>query len=345
MTRHFRALSLVALATVLVLASGCGGSDDDSSGSANGTSKAGPDKVSYITAFGAFGRDSFAWVAKEKGYFADAGIEVTIEKGAAVDTNLTALAAGKVQFAAMDFTGASIQAGNKKFQDWRAIAAIHQQTLVSIMTLEGTGITSPKDLAGKKVAAAKGSVNQMLFPAYAQLAGLDAKTVSFVDTQPTQLNALMVSGKVDALSTFLISQNALKKAAGGKSPVVFPYSDFLTDLFGNVITTTPKLAEENPDLVNRFRDAAMKGLKYAIEHPEEAAQILNKAEPTADVAAATSEIQLMTPYVTPSGGEPIGTIREERVARAIAILEGAGRVPSGSLKPTDVVNFDLTPKA
>lgn len=342
MTRHFRALTVAALATVLVVASGCSGSDDKGGGGSTEGGKA--DRVTYITAFGAFGRDAFAWVAKEKGYFSEAGIDVTIQKGAAVDTNLTALASGKAQFGALDFTGATIQAGKNKFKDWRAIAAIHQQTLVSIMTLEGTPIKSPKDLAGKKLAAAKGSVNQLLFPAYAGLAGLDPKTVTFVDTQPTQLNALMVAGKVDALSTFLISQGGLKKAAGGKNPVVFPYSEYLNDLFGNAIITTPSLAQNNPGLVKRFRDAALEGLKYAIDHPDEAAQILNKAEPTADLTAAKGEITLMKPYVTPTGGAPIGAIDEGKVAKAIAILEGAGLMPTG-LKPSDIVALDLTPKA
>lgn len=52
------------------------------------------------------------------------------------------------------------------------------------MTLEGSGITSPKDLEGKKVGAATGSVNQLLFPAYAKLAGIDATKVQWVNAQP-----------------------------------------------------------------------------------------------------------------------------------------------------------------
>ena len=62
---------------------------------------------------------------------------MTIQLGAAVDSNLTALAAGQAQFAALDLTGAMIQAGNGKFKDFRAIAAIHQQTLVSIVEPRG----------------------------------------------------------------------------------------------------------------------------------------------------------------------------------------------------------------
>src|SRR5204863_6589894 len=156
---------------------------------------------------------------------------------------------------------------------------IHQQTLVSIIALQGGGITVAKDLEGKKVGMATGSVNQLLFPAYAKLAGVDATKVTIQNAAPPQLPALLASKKVDALSTFLIGQKGIEKVAGGKT-VVLPYSKYLPDLVGNGIVTTKDIAKNNPDLAGRFRDAALKGLEYTIRHPGEAAAILKKAQPT-----------------------------------------------------------------
>jgi len=51
----------------------------------------------------------------------------------------------------------------------------------------------------------------------------------------------------------------------------------------------------------------------------------------------------MTPYVT-AGGGPFGGLDKERASRAIAILQGAGLIPSG-LTADQVVDFDITPKA
>jgi NitT/TauT family transport system substrate-binding protein len=138
------------------------------------------DNVTYLTGFGAVGRDAFVWVALERGYFQAAGIKVEIRKGAGNVPNLTALKAGQAQFAAMDFAGAEVLAGQGRFTEWRAVAAIHQQTLVSIMTTMSSGITKPAGLAHKKIATAAGSVSELLFPAYARLAGLDPKTITFV---------------------------------------------------------------------------------------------------------------------------------------------------------------------
>jgi NitT/TauT family transport system substrate-binding protein len=335
MIRPTRALAAVLLAGVVALAGACSSSDDKDGKGSDGKAL---DKVSYVTAFGAVGRDAFVWVAKDKGFYKDAGIDINIQQGTVGTGNLQALKAGQVQFACLDLTGAIIQAGTGKFTDWRAVAAIHQQTLVSIMTTK-PGITQPTDLKGKTVATAKGSVSQVLFPAYAKLAGLDPSTVKINPVASTALNGLMKAGSVDALSTFLLSQTALKTVTG-KDVVVMPYSKYLSDLFGNAIITTPDTIATKKDLVQRFVKATMQGLQYTVDHPDEAAQILNKAVPTSAVPAATGEINAMKPYVTPANGAPIGHIDQARLERGITILQGAGLMPAG-LTPDKVADFSF----
>jgi NitT/TauT family transport system substrate-binding protein len=337
MIRPTRALAAVLLAGVVALAGACSSSDDKDGG--KGSDGKALDKVSYATAFGAVGRDSFVWVAKEKGFYKDAGIDIDIQKGAAGTANLTLLKSGKVQFACLDLTGAIIQAGTGKFTDWRAVAAIHQQTLVSIMTTKDTGITRPTDLKGKTVATAAGSVSEQLFPAYAKLAGLDPSTVKIQGAQTTALNGLMASRKVDALSTFLLSQTALQTVSK-KEVVVLPYSQYLSDLFGNAILTSPDTIATKKDLVTRFVKATMQGLQYTVDHPDEAAQILHNAEPTSAIPAAVGEINAMKPYVTPANGAPIGHIDQARLEKGITILQGAGLMPAG-LTPDKVADFSF----
>jgi NitT/TauT family transport system substrate-binding protein len=316
--------------TAALFLSGCEGSTEPESKT---------DKVTYVTAFGAVGRDAFAWVAQEKGYFREAGLDVTIQLGAATTENVKVLAAGRAQFAQVDLAGVWILAGKGDYRDIRAIAAIHQQTLVSIVALEGAGITQPKQIEGKKVGAATASVNQLLFPAYAKLAGIDPAKVEWVNAQPAQLPALLASGRVDALSTFLIGARGIEKAAGGKKTVVLPYSTYVPELFGNGIVAPASITTGQPDLARRFRDAALKGLQYTLEHPEEAAQILKKAQPAADVTAAVGEITAMAPFVKPSG-----VIDRQRVATALKTMEGIGLFAPG-LTPDSVVDFALAPKA
>jgi len=263
MTRHTCVLVAGLLATVLIAVTACTCSRDRRK-VADGKPL---DKVTYLTAFGAAGRDAFAYVTLEKGYFKDAGVEVDIQLGKASGENVKQIVAGKAQFANIDLIGAWILEGTTpEYKDqFRAIAAVHQQSLVAIITLEGSKITSPRDLVGKKIGAAASSVNQLLFPAYAELAGFDPRSVMWVNTQPAQVASLLASGQVDAVSTFLIGKGGIEKAAGKKA-VVMPYNTYLSDLFGNGIIASSEIINENPDLCRRMRDALMKGLQYSIEH-------------------------------------------------------------------------------
>ncbi|WP_213456470.1 ABC transporter substrate-binding protein [Rhizomonospora bruguierae] len=334
--------TLVAVAALSLLLAGCGSGDKPASGDGGGDGQ--PTKVVYLTAFNAAGRDAYAWVAQEKGYFAEAGIEVDIQLGSAVDKNLQALSAGQAQFVSLDSTGAIITAGKKKADDFRLIGVIHQQTLVSIISLDPS-IKQPSDLAGKSLGMATGSVNQLLFPAFAQLGNLDPKSVDIKNIAIPQLVPNLVGGKVDALSTFLIGEPAIKAAATAqkKPPTtsVIPYGNYLRDPLGNALATSTNMINSNPDLVKRFRGAILKGLQYTIDHPEEAAQILHSKQPATSEQAALGEIKSMTPYVT-SSQAPMGSVSEDRIAKVISVLQGLGLFEPG-LTPKDVADFTMMP--
>ncbi|WP_406130862.1 ABC transporter substrate-binding protein [Streptomyces sp. NBC_00989] len=338
MIRSYHTATVFCTAATLLAAAAC---DSNSPSKSTGSAE---DHLTYVTAFGAAGRDAFAWVAEQKGYFREAGIDVRIELGKATGENLKVLASGKAQFTSLDLTGAMISAGAKNstaYRDFRAVLAIHQRTLVSIMAMRGSGISTPKDLKGKRIAAATNSVNQLLFPGYAKLAGIDTAGIHWIAVQPVQLGPALASGKADALSTFLIGRPTIEKAtvqARSKHVVVFPYSTYLPDLYGNATVTTASIAAKKPDLVKRFRTALLKGLKYTIQHPDEAGKLLHAEHPETDAAAATAEIKLMAPSVTAEGESSIGLITEARMRRAITSLRNAGVIQPG-LTPQDVVDF------
>lgn len=338
MIRRGRAGLAVLAAASLAFAAGCGssGSDDNTSGDSGKPLT----KVGYVTGFGATGQESFAWVAKEKGFFRDAGLDVDIQLGAGTDKNLGLLAANKVQFAHLDFAGALITAGTKPGSDFRMIAAVNQHTLVSVVTVEGYGITSPKDLTGKKLAAAPGSVNQKLFPAYARLAGIDAKTITWVNLPPPQLPPNLAKHSVDGISTYLLRQPDVEKAAG-KKPFVLPYGDYLSDLYGGALITNASTLKDKPEQAKAFRDALMKGLEYAIAHPEEGGQIIHKYQQATDAQVATAELKLMQPY---SAATPMGVIDQSRITKSIALVQSLGLIPAG-LTPEKLVDFGFSPKA
>lgn len=342
MKRFSRAVGAATLAMALALVGGCGTSDDSKADSGDGVQPL--EKVTYLTSFGNFGRDSYAWVAKEKGFFKEAGFDVEIKPGQGSADNVKLVVGGQAQFSPIDLTGGLLSMGKGQAKDFVVVAAIQQRTMAAIVSLEGKGITTPKDLEGKKIADTAGSVNQLLFPTYAKLAGVDDKKVTFVNGQAQGLIGMLASGSVDSIGQFVVGKPTVE-AVTKKKAVVLPYSDVMTDLYGNVLITSTKLAKEKPDMVKKFTAALLKGLEYSITNPKEAGEILKKNVNTANPAAAAAELELMAAFVKSAGsGAELGTLDSQRVARSIAILQGAGSIPAG-MTPEQIIDFNLAPKA
>jgi NitT/TauT family transport system substrate-binding protein len=99
------------------------------------------DQVTFLTNFGQLGRDSYGYVAIEKGFFAEENIEATIEAGFGTGDNFGSLLDGTADFVVVDSAGAVIIAS--EMSGFRAIAAIHQVPLIAVMAYRDTGIENP----------------------------------------------------------------------------------------------------------------------------------------------------------------------------------------------------------
>ena len=339
MTRVLGAITAVA---AMALSVGCSsGKDDDKS-----TDKpAGLEKVSYLTGASILGREAYVFEAIDKGYFKEAGFEVEVKSGLGTNKNLQLLQSGQVDFAALDITAALIEYGKGTFKDFTIFDAIQQRNLQTIMALDGSGITTPKDLEGKKIAYIPGGVAQQLFPAYAKLAHFDANKVKWVNIPLEQHPQNLAAGTVDAATQFAVGKPGIDRVAKGKKVTVLPYTDYLTDLYGVGIGVTKKAKTENPDRIRRFNDAILKGLRDAIDNPAEAGKIYAKYQKIQPEPVAAAENTLMVPYVkSAASGSAVGGLDPQRVARNIGIIQGAGLIPA-SFAPEDVISFDFQPKA
>lgn len=295
-----------------------------------------PDDVRMLSGFGILGREAAPWVADAKGFFAAQGLRVTIHPGQAGDFNLKALEAGQVDFTVLDFAKAlTLQgAGHHSFM---MVAAVQQDTIVALMSLPGRGITTPTDLPGHTLQQAPNTVVKLLFNAFGKLAGFDPRRVRWApDVAPNLLPTDLVAHKVDAIGQFIPGAPSIKAAAGGQTPIVLPYSNYLTDLFGNVLVAASRLVASNPGLVARFVTGFLQGLRYAVNHPAEGGAIIQTASRgQATAAVAAEELTLMRPYTQPDSAH-FGLLDPTRVSRGIALLQGLGVVPGG-LTPDTVL--------
>ena len=251
--------------------------------------------VKYATSFGTFGRDAFVYVAIEKGYFRDAGFEVSVVPGLGTD-NARLLASGQIDYSGSETLGNIVGRVSGGFPV-KIVAITSQATQAAIATLADSGITTPKALEGKTLADLPASIVIRLFPFYAKRAGIDASKVNIVPGTPQTLPSLLATGRTDAIGQFTVGVPTLVKAAGGRKVRTFKYSQYLKGLLGNAIVTTDERVRTKPDEVRRFTRAVLKGLNYAIQNPGESGYILQKHVPLADPIAAANELRILKFFV------------------------------------------------
>lgn len=327
-----RSLLTAGMAGAVSLA-GCG--DDKPSKASTAV-----DKVTFVSGFGITGQDSYMYVGIEKGLYREANLEVTVMSGGGTRTNLLHLKSGAAQFAVIDVTGALLEVDRGNPADFKVFASVYQSPVACIIVHPKASITVPTDLVGKRVAYSEGGVNKTIFPAYAQLSGLDEKKVAWVAVPPPAVRTSFIAGQVDAAVEVMPGRPAIEQAVGQKITVL-PYSDVVRDLYSNGLGATTGLVRANPGLVRRFRDATLEALAWTIENPDEAGAILHKHQPSYDATVAAAEIRETVIYVR--GNAPtLGHIEDARMNRCVALVQSVGLIKPG-LDPARVVAFDLVP--
>jgi NitT/TauT family transport system substrate-binding protein len=298
--------------------------------------KAGLVPIQYATSFGSFGRESYAYVALELGYFRQAGFDLTIRPGTGSVAGLQLIGAGKIDFAPIDAAALTLARANEGARV-KLVSMVHQSSLLATIGLKESGLSTPKDLEGGLIADSPGSVIQALFPLFAEGAGIDASKVKFVPATPQTLPSLLVSKQVKAINQLMVGMPLMQKAAQGKELIAFPYAQYVPGMLGNGIVTTEERITRNPDEVRRFVAALNKGLAYALDRPEEAARILQKHVPLADAAIAAEELRIMAKYVNTDLTKRcgLGYIDGQRVATTAAIVKKY-LSPKGDVQASDL---------
>ncbi len=246
------------------------------------------------------------YVAEAKGFYAEQGLKVEIVMGGPTVDALAEVLSGRADFGIM--TGDQIIRARAAGNDVVAISSIFRQSPLIVMALADSGIRRPEDLVGKTVGVISPNLDttwDIQFMALLRRLGIDHTSMTFVPTQDYFGANELTSGRVDAASSFFVTNEPVQARIDGIAVAQFFYSDYGIVSYANPIFTTGELIAQNPDLVQRFVRATLKGYQYAIEHPEEAATITGKYDEgrTSEVLVAAMQAQI--PLID-TGDVPIG---------------------------------------
>lgn len=278
-------------------------------------------KIKYSTSFGTLGREAYAYVALEKGFFRDAGFDVSITPGSGTVNVATLVSSGQVDYGPGDFTAMVLARANGGLPV-KCVANIQQSTLAAYLARRDSGINTWKDFEGKTLGAPPGATGAVLFPYTAKKAGVDASKVTFVPTTPQTGPGLLAAKKIDIYEQFVVGMPTVRAAIGGDALRTFPVASVVPGLMGNCLMVSDTKLKSNPAEVRRFTAALLKGLSWSLDNPGQAGAILQKHVPLADYALAATELRLMKRYsrnaVTKQKG--LGYIDPKRVDATTSIV-------------------------
>ncbi len=277
-------------------------------------------KIIFLTDAGPLGRHSFFYVALDKGYYKDAGMDVEIVGGRGSAATIREVAAGAATFGSADAGTLMISRANEGVPV-KLIGIIYARPPHGLMALESSGIKRPADLKGKRLADTSASSNYILFSVYAKRAGLDPKSVKWVFTDFNSLPGLLATKQVDAIGQFSMGKPLLQKRAG--EPITFlSYADVGINIYSSGILASDKTIAEDPKLVAAFLRATQKGMKDAFADPKQAAVIQRKYMPLLDGDVIAAETANVGELANPSdrGGLPLLVLDPKKIKDTLDLV-------------------------
>jgi len=211
------------------------------------------------------------YYAKAQGWYEKAGIDLTIETGKGSGVSSLKVGSGGSPFGIADL--ATMLVAKSKGADVVALMSIYANTGQTFYWLKSTGVSGPKDFAGRKIGNPPGDASRVMWPAFAKATGLAPDSVSFVNIGPTAKSAALKSHAVDIISDFYNSHD-IKLREFGSDLGSLNWKEIGLNSYGNSIIVNGAFLEKNPKLAEDFVRITQKGYAVCVADFEPCLKVL-----------------------------------------------------------------------
>jgi NitT/TauT family transport system substrate-binding protein len=243
------------------------------------------------------------YAADRQGYFAAEGLQVSFVEGGPEVDFISPVVNGAAQFGVAQ--PADVILARAAGQPVRSVAAIYRRSPIAFFTLADSGITRPHDFVGKKIRSAI-TLDQTL---RAMLSRVGIRPDQYEIVYLPSDVALFATREVPVWGGFINVFALDVQRAGYSLNFIYP-DDYGIHFYGDVLITTDELIANNPDLVQKFTRATLKGWTYAVENPTAIGDFVQKYNPVADKALEIARMTASLPLVN-TGEDHIGWMKPE----------------------------------
>lgn len=217
------------------------------------------------------------WLGEAKGFFAEEGLDLEIETATGGSAIVPGIQSGSYDFAFSNLI--SVMVANDKGLDMEFVAngisttGDESSDVGSVLVKGGSKISSPKDLAGKKVSVNNlSNIGDTTIKSIVEADGGDPESIEFVEVPFPDAPAALENGIVDAAWILEPFQSSAMDAGAKMLSANFAEFDPELDVAGYF--TSAQYAQENPEVTQKFTTAMNKSLDYAQQHPDEVRDIV-----------------------------------------------------------------------
>jgi NitT/TauT family transport system substrate-binding protein len=270
--------------------------------------------------------------ADAKGYFKDAGLAVTVDRGYGAGDTISKVASGAYQFAIGDVTALIEYNAQHPEDPLVGVMMLYDKSAFSVITTTDKNIRTIADLKGRQIGALTNETMSRLFPALAKLNGLDPATATLQNVSGQIRDTLLRTGKVDAVIGFFTTTSFNLETNGVPKDQIryFKYTDYGLDLYGSAIIAKADYVKQNPKIVAGMVKALTHGLSDTIKDPASTIPLVKARNGLIEDAIELRRLEftlkeiIVTPYVQANG---LGGIDEARLARHIDLVSTALALP------------------
>jgi NitT/TauT family transport system substrate-binding protein len=278
----------------------------------------GQEKIIALMNFTIQGDHGPFFVAKEKGYFSQAGLDVQIQRGFGSGDTVKKVVTGAADIGFADPVPI-IQAVAEGQKVKAIMGGYMQEPCALYSTAEGANIKSPKEMEGRTIGGPPADICIVLLQPVMERAGADWSKVKVQNMDAPTRIPLLAAGKIDAAGSFaekeVLFEKAIKQA--GKTMVTWPFSKYIEKY--SVMTIAGEKMLAKPETLRKFTAALLRGYEDAIKDPDAAAATIMKAHPEFDrdyiVASARTIDRVVWDATTKSKG--LGMLDAQKMAATI----------------------------